>query len=214
MEVDGKSIIIDSGPDLRQQVLRYNITSLDALLFTHAHKDHTAGLDETRSFNQIQQSAIPIYCTATVLKRLKQEYAYIFADDDYPGIPKLVPHLFSSQPFEVLGTLFTPIKVMHHKMVVHGFRVGNFTYITDAKHIAQKEKDKIRGSKVLVLNALQHEQNIAHLTLSEALELVDELQPERAYFTHISHKLGLHYEISKELPTHVHLAYDGLSLDI
>lgn len=214
LDIDGKSIIIDAGPDFRQQVLRENIRQLDALVFTHEHKDHTAGLDEVRSFNHIQQQPIAVYCRSAVLDRLRKEYAYIFADHDYPGIPDIEVQLIENKPFTVAGIQLNPVEVMHHQMPVLGFRIGDFTYITDAKHIAEKEKQKIKGSSILVLNALQHEENIAHLTLNEALALVEELGVEQAYLTHISHRLGLHDVVSKNLPPHVALAYDGLQLKI
>lgn len=214
LEIEGKSIIIDAGPDFRQQVLREKILQLDALVFTHEHKDHTAGLDEVRSFNHIKQQSIAVYCRRAVLERLRKEYAYIFADHNYPGIPDIEVQLIDNKPFTVADIRFNPVEVMHHQMPVLGFRIGDFTYITDAKYIADEEKQKIKGSKVLVLNALQHEDNIAHFTLEEALNLVDELGVERAYLTHISHRLGRHDGVSQDLPAHLALAYDGLQLQV
>lgn len=214
LDIEGKSIIIDAGPDFRQQVLREKIRQLDALVFTHEHKDHTAGLDEVRSFNQIQQQPIAVYCRSAVLERLRKEYAYIFAGHDYPGIPDIEVQLIENKPFSVAGIALNPVEVMHHQMPVLGFRIGDFTYITDAKHIADEEKQKIKGSSTLVLNALQHEENIAHLTLNEALALVEELGVGRAYLTHISHRLGLHEVVSKGLPPQVALAFDGLQLEV
>ena len=214
LEVSGQSLIIDSGPDFRQQVLANDITRLDGLLFTHQHKDHVAGMDDVRSFNFMQKKAMPIYARATVVEQLEREFAYVFAKDKYPGVPQVEVHTISNEPFEAQGVPVVPIEVMHYKLPVFGFRVHNFTYITDAKSISKAEKDKIRGSQVLVLNALQHDPHISHLTLDEALALAEELQPEQTYLTHISHRLGLHQAVSATLPEGVDLAYDGLTIDL
>ena len=214
LDVGGQSLIIDSGPDFRQQVLANRITRLDGLLFTHQHKDHVAGMDEVRSFNFLQKKAMPIYARRAVLDQLEQEFAYVFAKDKYPGVPQVDVHVLENQPLKVLGVPVIPIEVMHYKLPVFGFRVHNFTYITDAKSISEAEKDKIRGSEVLVLNALQHDQHISHLTLQEALAMVEELQPRQAYLTHISHRLGLHQEVTEQLPDGVALAYDGLTISV
>ncbi|MGB3850130.1 MAG: MBL fold metallo-hydrolase [Tunicatimonas sp.] len=214
LEVDGQSLIIDSGPDFRQQVLANHITQLDGLLFTHQHKDHVAGMDDVRSFNFLQKKAMPIYARAAVVEQLEQEFAYVFAKDKYPGVPQIEVHLIENEAFKAQGVPVTPIEVMHYKLPVFGFRVRDFTYITDAKTISAAEKEKIRGTRVLVLNALQHRQHISHLTLEEALELVTELQPEQTYLTHISHNLGLHREVESALPDNVALAYDGLTIHL
>jgi phosphoribosyl 1,2-cyclic phosphate phosphodiesterase len=214
IEVEGKSFIIDSGPDFRQQVLSNQITKLDALIFTHQHKDHIAGMDDVRGFNFSQQKDIPIYATPPVIDQLKQEFAYVFAADKYPGVPSVQVHEIQNSPFEAEGILFTPIEVLHYKLPVFGYRVKNFTYITDAKSISAREKEKIKGTEVLVLNALQHKQHLSHFTLQESLELIEELQPRQAYLTHISHNLGRHQEVNQLLPAHVKLAYDSLSLEI
>ncbi|MEM9671260.1 MAG: MBL fold metallo-hydrolase [Bacteroidota bacterium] len=214
LEVEGKSIIIDSGPDFRQQVLTNRIRSLDALVFTHEHKDHTAGMDDVRSFNFLQRRSMPVYAHARVIESLKREFAYVFAEKKYPGVPQIDIHEISLEPFSVLGIPFQPIEVMHYKLPVLGFRVYDFTYVTDAKTIADSEKEKIRGSKVLVLDALQKQSHLSHLTLEEALELIKELQPEQTYLIHMSHRMGLHREILKELPANVSLAYDGLTITV
>ena len=214
LEVSDQSIIIDSGPDFRQQVLAQGIDRLDALVFTHQHKDHVAGMDDVRSFNFRQKKAMPIYARAEVIDQLKQEFAYVFAKDKYPGVPQVDVNVIRNEPFTVEGVPFIPIEVLHYKLPVFGYRIHDFTYITDAKSITEEEKDKIRGTKVLVLNALQHREHISHLTLAEALAWVEELQPERAYFTHISHGLGLHRDVSATLPANVMLAYDGLRIEI
>lgn len=214
IEVDGKSLVIDSGPDFRQQMLREDIKHLDGLVFTHAHKDHTAGMDDIRAFNYKQREKIEVYASLDTQKVLKREFAYIFSDFKYPGIPEIDLITIDNNPFEVKGVEFTPIEVLHYRMPVLGFRVGDFTYITDANYIAEEERVKARGSKVLVLNALRREQHISHFTLKEALKIIEDLQPETAYLTHISHQLGKHEDVTQELPPNVYLAYDGLQLTI
>ena len=214
LHIDGKSIIIDSGPDFRQQVLQQRITQLDALLFTHEHKDHTAGMDDIRGFNFLQGKAIPIYARDRVIRQLRQEFAYVFAEEKYPGVPEVSVHIIENKPFTAEGITFIPIDVLHHKLPVFGFRVGDLTYITDANFIPEEEKVKIKGTQVLVLNALRLKKHISHYNVEEALELVEELSPKKTYFTHISHQLGLHDKVSKMLPDHVHLAYDGLQVEV
>jgi phosphoribosyl 1,2-cyclic phosphate phosphodiesterase len=214
LQIDGKSIIIDSGPDFRQQVLRERIKKLDAIVFTHEHKDHTAGLDDIRAYNFLQHKDIPLYGEERVLEQLKREFSYIFADFKYPGIPQVQLHPVSEEPFAVEGIRFTPIRVKHYKLPVLGFRIGDFTYITDANYIAPEEIEKIRGSKVIVLNALRKDHHISHFSLQEAIELLEGLQPEKAYLTHISHLMGSHREVEPELPDFIRLAYDGLQIEI
>ena len=214
LEVEGKSIVIDSGPDFRQQMLHNRVQHLDALVFTHEHKDHTAGMDDVRAYNFKQQMAMPIYAQARVIEQLKREFAYVFAAEKYPGVPQVEVHEIQNQPFEVAGVQFLPVEVMHYKLPVFGYRVGDFTYITDAKTITEEEKQKVRGSKVVVLNALQQAPHISHLTLDEALTLAEDLGAERTYLTHVSHKMGCHRDINPELPEGVEFAYDGCSIQI
>ncbi len=214
IEVDGKSIVIDSGPDFRYQMLRAGVKQLDALVLTHEHKDHIAGLDDIRAFNYKQGAAINIYAHTRVQQALKREFAYIFSGDQYPGIPQIELFDIDERPFEVAGVLFSPIEVMHYKMPVLGFRIDDFTYITDAKTVTEEEKQKIKGTEVLVINALQKEKHISHFTLEEALTFAAEIGAAETYFTHISHKLGKHEEIDASLPKGIHLAYDGLVLEI
>ncbi|WP_192820499.1 MBL fold metallo-hydrolase [Rufibacter sp. LB8] len=214
LEVNGTSLIIDAGPDFRQQMLRERIKRVDAVLFTHEHKDHTAGLDDIRAFNFMQHIDMPLYAAPRVLEQLQQEFSYIFANSNYPGVPRVELHPISLDPFDAQGVPVTPIAVMHHKLPVFGFRIQDFTYITDANFISEAEKDKIRGSKVVVVNALRKEPHISHFSLPEALALMEDLAPEQAYFTHISHLLGQHRLIEAELPAHVRLAYDGLSFTL
>ncbi len=213
IEIDDLSLIIDSGPDFRQQVLRERITRLDALIFTHEHKDHTAGMDDIRSFNFLQKTDMPVYARDSVINQLKQEFAYVFSEDKYPGVPQIKIIPIENTPFKIQNTEITPIEVMHYKLPVFGFRLKDFTYITDAKTISETEKNKIRGSKVLVLDALQKEDHISHLTLEEAIELAQELEIETTYLTHISHKMGLHKKVNAQLPENIKLAYDGLVIE-
>ncbi|MDX5346305.1 MAG: MBL fold metallo-hydrolase [Hymenobacteraceae bacterium] len=214
LQVNNKSIIIDSGPDFRAQVLRQRIRKLDALLFTHEHKDHTAGLDDIRAFNFMQHKDMPVYAEPRVQEQLKKEYSYIFSNVNYPGIPRVELHAISEENFEVEGIPVIPIRALHYKLPVLGFRFGDFTYITDANFISEEEKEKIKGTKVLALNALRKEPHISHFSLSEALALVEELQPEQTYLTHISHLMGLHREVEAELPPNVNLAFDGLQFQV
>ena len=209
-----KSIVVDTGPDFRQQMLRERIRKLDAILFTHEHKDHTAGLDDVRSFNFAQKMDMPIYGRATVLEQIKKEFAYAFAEIKYPGVPRITPIEIENKPFEVAGMQVTPIEVMHHKLPVFGFRFGDFSYVTDTNYISPEELEKLKGSKVLVLNALQKTEHISHYNLQEAIEVARTVGADRTYFTHISHKLGLHQEVSTELPDGMELAWDGLKVDI
>lgn len=212
VETGGKVFVIDTGPDFRQQMLRANARQLDAVIFTHAHKDHTAGFDDIRAFNFITQKAVNVYATKEVEAAIRTEFAYIFSDFKYPGIPEISLHNITDKPFTIEGVEFIPIKVMHYKLPVLGFRVGDLTYITDANYISPGEKEKIKGSKVIVVNALRKEPHLSHFTFSEAISLMEELQPEKGYFTHISHQLGLHSEVQKDLPPFIELAYDGLTV--
>lgn len=214
LEIDGKSIIIDSGPDFRQQVLRERIKTLDALVFTHEHKDHTSGLDDIRAYNFMQRKDMPLYGEERVLEQLKREFAYIFADSRYPGIPQVQLYPITNEPFEIEGITITPIRVMHYKLPVFGFRVGDFSYITDVNYISAEEMEKVRGSKVIVLDALRPEPHISHYSLAEAVQVLEELRPEKAYLTHISHLMGLHREVDEKLPDFVRLGYDGLRIEL
>ena len=216
LQVQGRSIIIDSGPDFRQQVLREHIHHLDALVFTHEHKDHTAGLDDIRAYNFRQQHDMPVHAEPRVLEQLKREYEYIFAEHKYPGIPQVALHpiLSETEPFPVEGVLFEPIRALHYKLPVLGFRVENFTYVTDANHLGPDALEQMRGSEVIVLNALRHEKHISHFTLQEAVDILEDLAPRRAYLTHISHQLGRHREVEAQLPDFIRLAYDGLRVTL
>ena len=210
--VDGRSFVIDTGPDFRQQMLRLNLRHLDAVLFTHEHKDHTAGLDEVRAFNFRSGEDMPIYGRPSVLEQLQREFAYIFAEHRYPGIPRVQLNPIRNTPFELLGVPITPIELMHHKLPVFGFRIGDFSYLTDVNYISEPELDKVMGSRVVVLDALQREPHISHFTLDQAVALAQRIGAEQTYFTHISHKLGLHREVEAELPPSIRLGYDGLQI--
>ncbi len=208
------SLVIDTGPDFRQQMLSARIKRLDAVLFTHEHKDHTAGMDDIRSFNFRQKSDMPIYARKNVISQLRQEFEYVFADKKYPGVPRVITNEITNEPFFIQNQQIIPIEVMHYKLPVFGFRINDFTYITDANHIDENETEKIKGSKVLVLNALQKTEHISHFTLSEAVDIANKIGAEKTYFTHISHKLGKHMEVEKELPDNIELAWDGLKVNI
>ncbi|MBA3971491.1 MAG: MBL fold metallo-hydrolase [Bacteroidetes bacterium] len=212
MEEKGKTFVIDTGPDFRQQMLRENVKQMDAVVFTHEHKDHTAGFDDIRAFNFVNRKKMEVYASANVQTAIRNEYAYIFSEFKYPGIPEINLHLLENKLTNIEGVDFMPIEVMHYKLPVFGFRVGGLSYITDANFISDIEKEKIKNSKVLVLNALRREPHISHFNLQEAIDLVKELKPEKAYFTHISHQLGLHADVQKELPHNIEIAYDGLKL--
>lgn len=206
------SLIVDTTPDFRFQMLRTHTRRLDAVLFTHPHKDHMAGLDDIRAFNFFSQKAMDIYANSLTEEAVKRDFYYAFADKKYPGVPELNLITIDENPFVIGDIPVQPILVYHHKMPVFGFRFGDFTYITDANRIEEDQKALIRGSKILVLNALRKEAHISHFTLQEAVDLANELDIPEVYFTHISHQLGLHETINQELPPHIQLAYDGLEL--
>ncbi|MDB4347020.1 MBL fold metallo-hydrolase [Bacteroidia bacterium] len=208
-------IVVDTGPDFRQQMLSVRATQLDAVLFTHEHKDHTAGLDDIRPFNFMQDKPMDIYATPWVQDALKKQFDYIFADLKYPGLPKVnLLNASKDEVIEINGHRIVPIEVMHHKLPVLGFRFDDFTYITDANYISPEEKEKIKGTKVLVLNALRKEAHISHFTLQEAIDLARELEVDQTYLTHISFQLGFHAEEDAKLPSGINLAYDGLEIEV
>ncbi|MFN8241108.1 MAG: MBL fold metallo-hydrolase [Bacteroidales bacterium] len=209
-----QTIAIDAGPDFRQQMLREKVKRLDAILLTHAHKDHIAGMDDVRAFNYIQQDAIDIWAEKNVQEDVKKEYAYVFSEYKYPGIPRMRLNEITGSPFRVKELEFVPVRVRHMHLEIFGFRIGSFAYITDASYVPESSKALLIGVKYLVVNALRKEKHISHFSLREALELVNEISPRKAFITHISHQMGLHDEVEKELPAGVVLAYDGLSLEI
>lgn len=215
IEFDNKALVIDTGPDFRSQMLANHVQRLDAVLFTHEHKDHVAGLDDIRPFNFKQQAPISVYASDRVEQAIKREFHYIFAEKKYPGIPEITLHKIDLEPFTLFENIqIIPIEVKHYLMPVLGFRINNFTYITDAKTIAEKEIEKIKGTEVLVINALRIESHPAHFNLDEALQFIDIIKPKMAFLTHISHLFGTHKEIEQMLPKNVYVSYDGLQFDI
>ncbi len=212
--LEEQNILIDAGPDLRQQMLRHHIEYLDHILITHEHKDHTGGLDDVRPFIFNTSKPMPLYAREQVLQQIKHEYAYAFSEESYPGTPKFSLHEINGSPFRLGHTEILPIEVKHLNLPVFGFRIDDFCYITDANYIAQKELDKMNESKVIVINALQIDPHISHFNLNEAIEIAQMFPDSQVYLTHISHKLGLHKEISELLPPHIQLAYDGLSIQV
>lgn len=206
------TLVVDTTPDFRTQMLRENVRQLDAVLFTHPHKDHIAGLDDVKAFNYFQSKPMAVYANLLTQKALKREFYYIFEENKYPGVPDIRLHTIDLDPFVVGDITVTPILVYHLEMPVLGFRFGKFTYITDANRIPDEEKQKIRGSEALVLNALRKKPHISHFNLEEAVQTVRELEIPHGYFTHISHQLGLHDRINAELPPGIELAWDGLTL--
>lgn len=212
--IDNQNIVIDCGPDFRFQMLKQQVEDIDAVVFTHEHRDHIAGLDDVRAFNYILNKNIPIYGTQGVMEAIKTEFPYIFTETRFFGAPQVTIHEIENKEFMIGETKILPILVMHNKLPVLGYRFGDLTYITDASYLPEEEKHKIYKSKVLVLNALRNSKHISHFSLAEALSMIEELKPERAYLTHISHFLGLHEEVEKKLPDNVRLAYDNLIVEV
>lgn len=207
------SIVIDAGPDFRMQMLRAGVQRLDALLITHEHNDHVIGMDDVRPFNFKQKIDMPVYAVPEVQSQLRKRFDYAFAENKYPGVPRLSLRTLDPKSTLRLNEIeFIPIQVMHGNMPVLGFRFGDFTYITDANHIEEEERRKIRGTKTLVINALHHEEHYSHFNLRQALAVIEDINPEKAYLTHISHKMGTTKSINQELPSNVELGYDGLKI--
>jgi phosphoribosyl 1,2-cyclic phosphate phosphodiesterase len=214
IESASTTIVIDTTPDFRYQMLREKVKKIDAILFTHPHKDHIAGLDDVRAFNFFLKKKMEVYANSLTEEALKREFGYAFADKKYPGIPEINLNTITLDPFQIGDIPIIPVQVWHLKMPVYGFRFGKFTYITDANKIDDEEKKKVSGSEVIVLNALRKQSHVSHFNLGEAIDMVGQLRAKKAYFTHISHQLGLHKLIQGELPENIFLAYDGLVLTV
>ena len=210
LEKDGINLLFDAGPDFRQQMLRENVKKVDAIILTHEHKDHIAGMDDVRAFNYKSRDAIDIFAEERVQKAIKAEFSYVFAEYQYPGIPKMRLNTITGHNFEIKGIGIVPVRVRHLHLEIYGFRIGDFAYITDANYIPQESKEKLIGVKYLVINALRKEKHISHFSLREALDFIREISPRKAFITHISHQMGLHDEVNRELPPGISLAYDGL----
>lgn len=215
IQTETTSVVIDTGPDFRQQMLREKVDRLDAVVYTHEHKDHVAGMDDVRAFNYKQQKDMDVYATNRVQEALIREYPYVFSDYKYPGVPQVKLHTIDADSaFQIGDIKLQPIEVMHYKLPVLGFRINDFVYITDANHISAKEREKVVGCKKLVVNALRKAKHISHFTLEEAISLAQGLEVEQTYLTHISHLMGAHESVSEELPASVQMAYDGMELFI
>ncbi len=209
-----KNIVIDTGPDFRMQMLNSGITHLDGVLITHSHKDHIAGLDDVRAFNWINNTPAQVYAEANVIHNIKQEFSYAFSDFKHPGLPEINLHEIGTDLFDVAGIPVIPIRVMHHKLPILGFRIGDFAYLTDTNFIPEEELHKLEGVEVLVIDGLRIQEHISHFNLQQALEAIELLKPKQAFITHISHQMGLHDEVNSTLPLGVELAYDGLVIDL
>ena len=215
ISVNGENYVVDTGPDFRAQMLRENVKSLRAVLFTHEHKDHVAGMDDVRAFNYKEKRDMEIFCSERVEEALMREFYYVFESIKYPGVPSVNVNRIENNAFMLpCGERIIPVEVMHYKMPVFGFRIKDFTYITDAKTVDDSEVEKVKGSRVLVVNALRKNEHISHFNLDEALDFIEKINPEMAYLTHISHLFDTHEEIERELPKNVRVAYDGLKINL
>ncbi|MDX9882450.1 MAG: MBL fold metallo-hydrolase [Prolixibacteraceae bacterium] len=212
IEIGEQKLVIDAGPDFRQQMLKVQLKRLDAILLTHEHVDHLFGLDDIRAFNWVQKHPTDIYAEERVQKAIRRVFNYVFANFNYPGVPQMNLHLIENKPFSIGGTEIIPVRGMHYKLPVYGFRIGGMAYVTDVNFLEEREKEKLKGLDVLILNALRKKEHLSHFTLEQALQLIDELNPNKAYLTHISDQMGLYREVSGELPENVFLAYDGMEL--
>lgn len=212
LKINDKNLVIDAGPDFRTQMLREKVNSLRAILLTHEHVDHIFGLDDIRSYNWIQKHSTDIYAEERVQGAIKTIFHYVFADFKYPGIPKMNLHTINNSPFFIDEIEIIPIRCFHHKLPVYGFRVGDLTYITDTSRIPEEEMQKLAGSKILIINALRKEKHISHFNLDEALSVINEIKPEKAFLTHLSHTFGKHVDIQNDLPDNVFVAFDGLKI--
>lgn len=214
IEIDGKKIVVDAGPDFRQQMLTHQIKNIDAILITHGHRDHVGGLDDVRPFNFLHDKFIEVYCDKWALEMIKEQYAYAFKSTDYDYAPKMNFNIIEKDIFKIENTTITPIRVMHQHLPITAFRIADFTYITDAKTISEEEKAKIKGTKTLVVNALRLHHHVSHFTLEEALAFIKEINPDQAFLIHMSHQFGLQKEMQKQLPSNVTISYDGMIIEV
>lgn len=216
VETDGgANILIDIGPDFREQMLREQVSHLEGILITHAHRDHVGGIDDIRSFNYVQNRKMDLYCNAEARTTIERDYHYIFAYHEFPGLPEADIHQLSGdESFPLADVEVMPVKVMHKDLPILGYRIGSLAYITDANYIAPNEMEKLKGVDTLVINALRKEKHFSHFCLPEALEVISSVRPREAYITHVSHQMGFYAEVQAELPEHVHLAYDGLQITL
>ena len=214
IEENNQTIVIDTGPDFRQQMLRENVQKLDAIVFTHQHKDHVAGMDDIRAFNYKFKKDMDIYCTAEVEEALIREFPYVFSSYKYPGVPEIKVHNIKNEPFNINGIELIPIEGLHYKLSVFGYRVKDFVYLTDVSFVSEREKEKMKGAEVIVLDALRKTPHISHFTMDQAVELLEELKPKQGYLIHISHLMGMHNEVVDELPNFIKPAHDGLVLSL
>jgi len=208
IEIDNQTFVIDTGPDFRQQMLRENVQNIDAVLFTHHHKDHVAGMDDVRAFNHKWKKDIDVFCNAITEEALHKEFPYVFSDMQYPGIPKVNVTLFKNKKFNINNIDILPIKAQHYLLPVFGFRIHNFVYLSDVSEVSEKEKEKMKGADLIILDALRRTPHISHLSLDQAITLLEDLSPKRALLTHISHLMGLHDKVNNELPSYVQLGFD------
>jgi phosphoribosyl 1,2-cyclic phosphate phosphodiesterase len=212
VETEENTFVIDAGPDFRQQMLTARVNKLDAILLTHEHKDHIAGMDDLRAFNHRSQAAIDIYAEERVQNAVRKEYSYVFSENRYPGVPRMELHNISDQSIVIRGVEVIPLRVFHYRLPILGFRIGNMAYITDTNYVPEETKERLVGVKYLVVNALRKEKHVSHFSLGEAVDFVREISPKKAFITHISHQMGKHEEVNRELPVNVTLAWDGLEV--
>jgi phosphoribosyl 1,2-cyclic phosphate phosphodiesterase len=213
LQSDDLNIVFDAGPDFRQQMLSIRLTRLDGIILTHEHKDHIAGMDDVRAFNYKSQDAIDIYAEERVQKAVRREFSYVFAEYQYPGIPRMRLNDIGTFTFKIKNLEIIPLRLFHYRLPILGFRVGDFAYITDANYIPEESMEKLIGVKYLVINALRKEKHISHFSLMEAITHIREISPRKAFITHISHQMGRYDDVSGEIPPGIILAYDGLSID-
>jgi len=212
IRINKKNLVIDCGPDFRYQMIREQVEDISAIIFTHGHRDHIAGLDDVRAFNYVLNKTVDIYASQEVINSIRREFPYIFTEKRFFGAPQLDFHVINKHSFAVGDVEIKPVEVLHHKLPVFGFRIGNFSYVTDANYISEQEKEKLKGTDVLVINALRKSKHISHFSLDEAVEIINEIKPREAYITHMSHFIGLHEKVQASLPDNVFLAYDGLTI--